>query len=204
MTDSSTPTVDATEAVDAPRQFSLGVPSWWIHMRLTQGPTDLPVEELGPEQSEALQGLLENWDPNDGTRMMSVITNGQPEAEQQAIGIMVVHHSAKAGQVMSRLAGVSASPDEHPELASIGKLDDTEIEIFDQANVGPISAVTTKRRPSDPAMEGQGALLRMFLLPQPQSMNAVLILFMTYDIDELRQPFIEMCDEMIQSFKWRS
>lgn len=190
-----------TGAPGAPQQFSIIVPDWWPRIAPTPDFADQMVQGLNDEQAAELNELFESVDPQDGTRLVAIITNGQPEP--QSNGLMYINHSAQAARLMAGFVGINATPNEVPELRSIGKLRNTEVSTMQLEGVGAISCVTTRRQSPDPQFEGHGALLRIYLIPQPDSMEAVLVLFLTIDDERLREPFFEMADEIVGTFVWR-
>jgi len=189
------------EPVSAPTKFGLQVPAWWPHIRPFTNPPEGQAQQIPAEQAEAMRELFEAWDRNDGTRLVAVMTN--VEEDRQGIGVMYVNHSAKAAELLKGLIGIDASTDDVAELRSIGQLKDTQVEVMDLDKVGRISRITAERYSSDPDADPRGGLLRIYLVPEPAAMRAVMVLFITLNDPALREPFFEMCDSIIETFSWR-
>lgn len=194
-------TDQALEPVTAPTKFGLHVPAWWPHVRPFTNPPEGQTRQIPAEQAEAMRELFEAWDRNDGTRLVAVMTN--VEEDRQGIGVMYVNHSAKAAELLKGLIGIDASTDDIAELRSIGQLKDTQVEVMDLDTVGRISRITAERYSTDPDADPRGGLLRIYLVPEPAAMRAVMVLFITLNDPQLREPFFEMSDSIIETFSWR-
>lgn len=182
-----------------PNQFGLTVPGWWPRVEPVFDIGDRVAEELEPDQAEALREMFSSVNAMDGTRLISVMMSA--EDEPRPMGIMYVNHSENAGRVMSGMLGIEATPAEVPDLRAVGKLKDTEVSVVHFDGVGSVSCVTSRRESAAP--EGRGSLIRAYIIPQPQSLQAVLILYMTAYHDVVLEPFAELCDDVTSSFNWR-
>lgn len=198
-------TIDET---GAPRQFGLSVPAWWPRIQPLPHDPDRAADQLDPDQAAAIGEMFNAVNLADGTKLISLMLSA--EEVPRPMGVMYVNHSENAGRVLSGLLGVSASPGEIGDLHQIGKLRDTTVDLLHFDEVGSVSCVTSRRRGADvhdehgsvlaPARDG---LLRAYVIPQPQSMQAVLIMYFTTYHDEMVAPFAELCDHVTASFNWR-
>jgi len=188
-----------TEQSGPPKQFSLPMPGWWPRVEPVFDFGDQVPEELDPEQAEAIQEMFAQVNAKDGTKLISIMMSA--EDEPRPMGIMYVNQSANAGKVMSGLLGIEATPTEVPSLASVGRLKDSEVSVVHFDTVGPVSCVMSRRESANP--DGRASLIRAYIIPQPQTLQAVLIVYITADHEPVRQPFAELCDDITSGFNWR-
>ncbi len=181
-----------------PKQFGFRLPGWWPRVEPVFDIGDRVAEELEPEQAEALREMFSSVNAMDGTRLISVMMTA--EDEPRPMGIMYVNHSENAGRVMSGILGIEATPTEVPDLRSVGKLKDTEVSVVHFDTVGSVSCVTSRREAT--SSEGRASLIRAYIIPQPQTLKAVLILYVTAYHDVVREPFAEFCDDVTSRFSW--
>ena len=189
-----------------PKRFGIDVPGWWPRIEpLRASDSRLPTE-LPDEQQEALRDLLESTPMPDGTRFVSVMMTADAE-DSKPFGAMYLSHSNEVGPIMSGILGIEANSENLADLRSVGGMRQVDISVVHFDTVGAVSCVTARRAGSSelPAAgtAANETLFRAYVIPQPQTMSAVLILYMTQYHESGVAGFAEMCDLITGTFNWQ-
>lgn len=190
-----------TTETGPPKQFGMTMPGWWPRIEPVMQPGDRAAADLPPEQAEPIRRMLASADIPAGTRCVSVMMT--VEDEPRPFGLMYVNHSDDAGRVMSGMLGVQATPDELADLHSVGNLEDVDVSLTHFDTVGAVSCVTARRAQGVSGGGTTPTLIRAYLIPEPKSFRAALVLYMTAYQEAGVEPFCDLCDQVTATFTWR-
>lgn len=191
----------ASEQTGPPKQFGLPMPAWWPRIEILQDLGGQIPEYLPPEQQQAITDMVSGAGGLGGTKVVSIMMTA--EDTPRVMGMMYVNYSNRASELLSGLLGIQATPNELPDLRSIGKLNDTEVSVAHFDTVGSVSCVTSRRANPNPNLKTQEMLMRAYVIPQPHTLKAVLVTFMTTYHEEAKAPFCQLCDDLMEGFNWR-
>lgn len=184
-----------------PRQFHLPIPAWWPRIEVLDDLGDRVPDELEPEQQQAVIDMVRSVGGLGGTKVVSVMMTA--EDTPRVMGLMYINYSDQAANLLSGLLGMQATPDEIPELRSVGKLKDTEVSVVHFDTVGAVSCITARRANLNEHLTTQEALIRAYVVPKPSTLKAVLVVFTTTYHEQAKVPFSDLCDDIMSGFNWR-
>lgn len=183
-----------------PKQFGIVLPGWWPRVEPIQGPIDREPTAISPEQEALLEQLADNLSIPDGTKCVSIMMTA--EDEPRPFGLLYLNHSAEAGRIMAGMAGLDAAGADLGDLGSVGNLDGVELSVVHFDTVGSVSCVTA-RRANAANPDAPDALVRGYLIPEPKSLRAAMVLYHAEYQEAGVEAFCDMCDLITASFTWK-
>lgn len=199
MSDVTVPPTQPADESGSPTHFGIVLPGWWPRLEPVFGPIDQPPAEPAPEQAELIAQLLADAEIPAGTRCVAAMMTA--ENEPRPFGAMYINHSAEAGAIMAGMVGVEVAADDLSDLRSVGSLEGVELSVIHFDEVGSVSCVTARRR-NTANPDVPDTLIRAYLIPEPKSLRAAMVLYTCEYQEGGVEAVCDMCDLITASFSW--
>jgi hypothetical protein len=188
-----------------PNSYTIAIPDCWPRCMPRTGDIGALLEQTGatvdPVRRAALlaqigAATIDAWEPD----LLAIMTPvGRPIVP---VGFLVVGLSARAGEILGSLLGITTADLADLGVADAGRLVDTKVETITLDGPGVATRVSATRRGGGVRTNVPGLQHEVYLVPEPHTGRAAVLMFTTIADDQVIGPFGELCDLVVTTFDW--